>query len=157
MKPESDSVTDASQDGMTICRIVKDEKIEIVPPPPPLAKAQNKEVWITPAKTKSEVLTKWANQQNNADNQDKPYNLGSIFNDSSLAATSEDDLAVPDDEVTPDNLGLVCKICEAVEASDHELLTHYCSHFDNELKAELQRRFFEGFGGRTADTGSMIL
>ena len=147
MKPESDSVTDASQDGMTICRIVKDEKIEIVPPPPPLAKAQNKEVWITPAKTKSEVLSKWANQQNNADNQDKPYNLGSIFNDSSLAAAPEDDLAVPDDEVTPDNLGLVCKICEAVEASDHELLTHYCSHFDNELKAELQRRFFEDFGG----------
>ena len=131
IKEDEDSGTDVSQDGMTICKIIKDEKIEIVPAP--VAKVQNKEVWITPAKSKSEVLSKYINQQNNVDNQDKPFHLNSMFNDSNVV-TEDNGTDLGPDEVTAENLGLVCKICEVVETSDHELLTHYCSHFDNELK-----------------------
>ena len=30
-----------------------------------------------------------------------------------------------EDEVTPENLGIVCKICAVAETSNHELLTYY--------------------------------
>ena len=39
-----------------------------------------------------------------------------------------------EDEVTIENLGLICKICQVAESTDHDLLTHYCSHFIEELK-----------------------
>ena len=125
IKDEEDSGTDVSQDGMTITRIVKDERKETV-------SKSNKEVWITPAKSKSETVAKWATQQNNIDNQDKPYHLNSMFNDSVVG--NEDHDPGDQDVVTADNLGLVCRLCQKVETSDHELLTHYCSHFDEELK-----------------------
>ena len=31
-------------------------------------------------------------------------------------------------------LGLTCRICQATEASTHEMLTHYCNHFTEQLK-----------------------
>ena len=148
-KEEEDSGTDLSQDGMTICKIVKDdEKVEQMDPAP-VCKLQNNKVWDTPTQTKGEVLTKWAIQQNNVDNQDKPYHLDTLFNASEGVEEQKDELpldedeeAIVVDEVTADNLGLVCKLCGVTEAADHELLTHYCSHFDTELK-EISSRMID--------------
>ena len=99
----------------------------------------NKEVW----KTKTETLAKIVMNQDNLDNQDKPYHLEQMFTNDTAAVNGvaedivegqEEDEEFFEDEVTPENLGLVCKICAVTETSDHELLTHYCSHFDAELK-----------------------
>lgn len=98
-----------------------------------LIKNQNKEVWITPSKSKEEIFERRSNQYKNNDNQGKSYHLDKLFNETSN--NTSDELNENDfDEVTVDNLGLVCKICNTTETSDHELLTHYCSHFNDELK-----------------------
>ena len=83
-----------SQDGMTIIRLVKEEKVKT-----------NKEVWITLAKSKTETLAKLDTQENNIVDADQ-------------AADTE--------MVTADNLGLVCGLCQKLEKTDHELLTHHC-------------------------------
>ena len=131
---DADSGTDVSEDGMTICKEEKAEQVN---------RLNNKDVWITPDQTKTETLSKIAMQQNNVDNQDKPYHLEKMFiSDSAVNGVAEEiaegreeeEEDYFEDEVTPENLGLVCKICAVTESSDHELLTHYCSHFDAELK-----------------------
>ena len=119
IKSDEDSGTDVSQDGMTITRVVKEEK-------------KVKETWITPNKSKSEVLNKWVTKQNNADNQDKPYHLDTMFSDGGVVTDDTD--SSMGDLVTPETLGTVCKLCSHSETNDHELLTHYCSHFDDELR-----------------------
>ena len=56
--------------------VVKEEKLEQV------KALNNKEVW----KTKTETLAKIVMNQNNLDNQDKPYDLEQIFtNDTAVA------------------------------------------------------------------------
>jgi len=121
---------------LTISKIVKkeDDQEDRRTPTQILMKNQNKEVWITPNKTKEEVFVKRSNQHRNLDNQDKTYHLEKLFNES--PDNHEDGVQEEGDEeeVTVDNLGLVCKICNVTELSDHELLTHYCSHFNSELK-----------------------
>ena len=137
LKEEEDSGTDASMDGITtIGKIIKKED-----PDGSLAdsvvKSQNKEVWITPAKSKSEMLTKIATQQNNIDNQNKSFHLDHVFNDVNNEPEEEEEEEEEEmevEEVTAENLGLVCRFCSVTETSDYELLTHYCSHFDAELK-----------------------
>ena len=132
---DADSGTDVSEDGVLNGVEVKEEKVEEV------KQLNNKEVWITPAKTKTETLAKIVMTQDNLDNQDKPYHLEQMFNNDTVAVNGVAEDIVEgqeeeffEDEVTPENLGLVCKICAVTETSDHELLTHYCSHFDAELK-----------------------
>ena len=39
-----------------------------------------------------------------------------------------------EDELSEATLGLTCRICHATEASTHEMLTHYCNHFTEQLK-----------------------
>ena len=39
-----------------------------------------------------------------------------------------------EDELSEATLGLTCRICQATEASTHEMLTHYCNHFTEQLK-----------------------
>ena len=138
LKEEEDSGTDGSLDGITtIGKIIKKED-----PYSSLAdgggKSQNKEVWITPAKSKSEMLSKIATQQNNIDNQNKSLHLDHVFNDVEAEPEEEEEeeeeVEVEVEEVTAENLGLVCRFCSVTETSDYELLTHYCSHFDSELK-----------------------
>ena len=153
---EEDSGTDASQDSLTtIGTIVQkedpDEAFAAV------TKAQNKEVWITPNKSKSEMLIKISNKQNNIDNQEKSLHLDQVFNEvkpdaevdfeeeveeveEELLEEEEEEEEV--DEVTPENLGLVCRFCSVTETSDYELLTHYCAHFDDELK-EISARMID--------------
>merc|ERR1719361_3346600 len=108
---EGDSGTDASMDGITtIGTIVKQED-----PDGSVAdagfKPQNKEIWITPAKSKSEMLTKIATQQNNIDNQNKSLHLDHVFNDVKAESEEEqeEEEEVEVEEVTADNLGLVCR------------------------------------------------
>ena len=135
IKEDADSGTDLSEDGMMIgAMVVKEEKVEQVK-----ALNMNKEVW----RTKTESLAKIVMSQDNLDNQDKPYHLEQMFTNDTAAVNGvtedivegqEEDEEFFEDEVTPENLGLVCKICAVTETSDHELLTHYCSHFDAELK-----------------------
>ena len=128
---DADSGTDVSEDGMMIGSAVKEEQVK---------QLNNKEVWLTPAKT--ETLAKIVLTQDNLDNQDRPYHLDQMFSSDTGAVNGVAEDIVEgqeeekhfEDEVTPENLGLVCKICAVTETSDHELLTHYCSHFDAELK-----------------------
>ena len=39
-----------------------------------------------------------------------------------------------EDDLSEATLGLTCRICSASEASTHEMLTHYCNHFTEQLK-----------------------
>ena len=150
---EEDSGTDGSLDGVTtIGKIVKKEDPDDQSGGG--VKAQNKEVWITPAKSKSEMLTKISTQQNNIDNQNRSFHLAEMFNDVKPEAeedVEEEEVELEEEEeeeeelveeVTPENLGLVCRFCSVTETSDYELLTHYCSHFDNELK-EISMRMID--------------
>jgi len=107
-----------------------------------LMKNQNKEVWITPTKSREEVSVKRTNQLKNLDNQERSYHLDKLFNESPESVDELNDECY-EDEVTMDNLGLVCKICNVTEATDHELLTHYCSHFNDELKLIAERMIDE--------------
>jgi len=107
-----------------------------------LMKNQNKEVWITPTKTKEEVYSKRSNQFKNLENQEKPYHLDKLFNEPESVRDELDDECY-EEEVTIDNLGLVCKMCNATEPTDHELLTHYCSHFTDELKTIAEKMIDE--------------
>jgi len=132
IKKEKDGV----QEVFNIRKILKteDDQEDRKTPTQILIKNQNKEVWITPSKTKEEVYVKRTNQHRNLDNQDKAYHLDKLFNEAPESIGDELNNEFEEEEVTMDNLGLVCKICNATEATDHELLTHYCSHFNSELK-----------------------
>ena len=76
-----------------------------------LVKNQNKEVWITPSKSKEEIFERRSNQYKNNDNQGKSYHFDKLFNETSNNTIhpilNENDF----DVVTVDNLGFVCKIC----------------------------------------------
>ena len=77
-------------------------------------------------------MAKLATQKNIIDNQDHTTSTAcSMFNDSMM---SNDGEAGDQDIVNADNLGHVYRLCQKVETSAHELLTHYCFHFDEELK-----------------------
>jgi len=122
------------QDVLNIKKIkTEDDQEDRKTPTQILMKNQNKEVWITPTKTKEEVFVKRSNQLRNIDNQEKTYHLDKLFNEGDAVCDELNDECC-EEEVTMENLGLVCKICKVTEITDHELLTHYCSHFNDELK-----------------------
>jgi len=123
-----------AEEVLNIKRIkTEDEHEDRKTPTQVLMKNQNKEVWITPSKSKEEVFVKRSNQYRNLENQEKTYHLDKLFNENDVVDDELNDECY-NEEVTMDNLGLVCKICNTTEATDHELLTHYCSHFNSELK-----------------------
>jgi len=114
------------------CKEPENDSMKILPVLPTRTKNGATEAWITPNRDKEELIPKLVIKKPKEETWTKPQTIppSSNSDSSNMETTADEEI----DFVHPDSLGSSCLMCGATESTEHDLLTHYCSHFDTQLR-----------------------